>query len=331
MLQKYGISNLKGGSKDIKRLLEQNNFIENKDFELSNVAEFRPQGGSSIKNEYYLHPRSFKICLMRSKNTKIYAKYYLLLEECIKYYNDFQIELNKKYIIKLKNKNKEKDILIKEKDNKIDILEEKMNILLKTNKQILEDNKNTKIMNEKILEDNKNTKIINEKILKRSEKMELQLNETLEKLDITNDKLDDTYEELEITNEKLDSTDKTLMQVAKKLDIATEDRVIKTKKSATLEYFIIMYNNSCEYKYYIIRGQKRYINKKKEQLDGYNEIKSIECCPNANILWNLSLREEELKNNIDFCGNKLNLINLNQDIFLVKVDEIYNKRKNVNL
>ena len=27
MLQKYGISNLKGGSKDIKRLLEQNNFI----------------------------------------------------------------------------------------------------------------------------------------------------------------------------------------------------------------------------------------------------------------------------------------------------------------
>ena len=80
---------------------------------------------------------------MRSKNTKIYAKYYLLLEECIKYFNDYQIELNKKYIIKLKDKNKEKDILIKEKDNKIDILEEKMNILI-------EDNKNTKIMNKKI-------------------------------------------------------------------------------------------------------------------------------------------------------------------------------------
>uniref|UniRef100_A0A6C0EC64 Uncharacterized protein n=1 Tax=viral metagenome TaxID=1070528 RepID=A0A6C0EC64_9ZZZZ len=42
---------------------------------------------------------------MRSLKTKIYAKYYLLLEECIKYYNDYQIELNKKYIIKLKIKN----------------------------------------------------------------------------------------------------------------------------------------------------------------------------------------------------------------------------------
>ena len=41
-----------------------------------------------IKNEYYLHPRAFKMCLMRSLKTK-YAKYYLLLEECIKYYNDY--------------------------------------------------------------------------------------------------------------------------------------------------------------------------------------------------------------------------------------------------
>jgi len=222
---------------------------------------------------------------------------------------------NKKYIIKLKDK-------IVQKDNKICRLEEKMD-------KLINDNKDTKIMNEKLLEDNKNTKIINEKILKRSRKMELQLNEALEKLDITNYKLDDTYEELEITNEKLDSTDKTLIQVAKKLDIATDDRVIKTKKSSTLEYFIIMYNNNTEYKYYIIRGQKRYINKKKEQLDGYNEIKIIECCPNANILWNLL--KEELKDNIDFCGNKLNLLDMNQDIFLLKVDEIYNKRKNVNL
>uniref|UniRef100_A0A6C0ECL0 Uncharacterized protein n=1 Tax=viral metagenome TaxID=1070528 RepID=A0A6C0ECL0_9ZZZZ len=45
MLQKYGISNLKGGSKDIKRILEQNEFIENEDFQLSKVAELRSQGG----------------------------------------------------------------------------------------------------------------------------------------------------------------------------------------------------------------------------------------------------------------------------------------------
>ena len=102
MLQKYGIISLKGTTNDIKRILEQNDFIENEDFQLRNVAQ-QLLSGTKYKNEYYLHPRAFKICLMRSKNTKIYAKYYLLLEECIKYYNDFQIELqiikNQRFLI----------------------------------------------------------------------------------------------------------------------------------------------------------------------------------------------------------------------------------------
>ena len=36
-----------------------------------------------IKNEYYLHPKAFKICLMKSLKTRKYADYYLLLEECV--------------------------------------------------------------------------------------------------------------------------------------------------------------------------------------------------------------------------------------------------------
>ena len=89
-----------------------------------------------------------------------------------------------------------------------------------------------------------------------------------------------------------------------------------------------MKNNNTDYKYYIIRGQKRYINKKKYELNGYEEIKTIECCPNASTLWNLM--KEQLKNNIDFCGNKLNLINnLTEKNFILKVDEIYNFRKNI--
>jgi hypothetical protein len=135
MLVKYGILTLKKGTTDINRLLEQNNFIDN-DYQICHVAELRPQGGTSIKNEYYLHPRAFKICLIRSKNTKKYANYYLLLEECIKYYNDYQLELNKKYIIKLKDKNKENKIIIKEKDDKIDKLEEKINKVLENNKNL---------------------------------------------------------------------------------------------------------------------------------------------------------------------------------------------------
>lgn len=39
--------------------------------------------------------------------------------------NDYQDKLKEKYIIKLKDKHKENKILINEKDDKIDLLEEK--------------------------------------------------------------------------------------------------------------------------------------------------------------------------------------------------------------
>ena len=65
---------------------------------------------------------------MRSKNKKEYAYYYLLLEECIKFFNDYQIELNKKYIIKLKSK-------IVHKNNKISSLEEKLDAIIKSNEE----------------------------------------------------------------------------------------------------------------------------------------------------------------------------------------------------
>ncbi len=41
------------------------------------------------------------------------------------------------------------------------------------------------------------------------------------------------------------------------------------------------------------------------------------------------LIKEELKNNIDSCGNRLNLINMNEIEFKIKIHEIYNKRKNI--
>ena len=64
MLQKYGISKLKSGFNDIKKLLEQNEFIKNEDYEHRNVLELRPQGGTHNKNKYYLHPETFKLCII---------------------------------------------------------------------------------------------------------------------------------------------------------------------------------------------------------------------------------------------------------------------------
>ena len=63
-------------------------------------------------------------------------------------------------------------------------------------------------------------------------------------------------------------------------------------------------------------GQKRYINKKMNLLEDYYKIKTIECVPNASLLWNLM--KQNMKNNIDCSGNKLNLLNINENIFFRK-------------
>uniref|UniRef100_A0A6C0EF49 DUF3627 domain-containing protein n=1 Tax=viral metagenome TaxID=1070528 RepID=A0A6C0EF49_9ZZZZ len=331
MLETYEVLKLDKGTTRVKELLEQNNFKEKKDYQVSNVRELRPQGGSSVKNEYFLHPRAFKICLMRSKNKKEYAYYYILLEECIKYFNDYQIELNKKYIIKLKSKIIKKDAQLIIKDDKIDELIKKTDELLKNNKKILKNN-------EELIEQNNKTHKMNEDLLKSNKSMEKslikanhKLDETLEKLDEVHEELENTHEELEDTNEKLDITDKNLKIVAKKLDIAVEDRVVKTKSKLKNESFIVMYNANEEYKYKVIRGKKEYVDIRINKLEIKNYIQkdelSLNNVPNASTLW--CLIKEELKNDIDSCHNKLKLINIDELQFKIKINEIYNKRKNV--
>jgi hypothetical protein len=279
MLQKYGIISLNKGTTDIKRLLEQNNFIDNEDYLLRNVAD-QLSSGTKYKNEYYLHPRAFKICLMRSLKTKKYAKYYLLLEECIKYFNDYQIELNKKYIIKLKSK-------IVKKDHKIDHLEEKLNTIIKNNEKLIKQNDETHKMNEELLKSNKSI----EKLLNNAN---YKLDETLEQLDEVHNELETTNTELEDTNEKLDITDKTLKMVAKKLDIAVEDRVVKTKSKLKYESFIVMYNSNEDYKYKVIRAKNEYIKTRIDNLKIENYILveglSLNNVPNASTLWLIKIK-----------------------------------------
>ena len=108
LLVTYGVLSNTNVSANVKLLLEQYDFTEeNGDYLLLNVQEQVPSGTKYIK-KYLLHPRTFKYCLMRAKNTKTYAKYYLLLEECVKYYHNFQLI--------------HKDYLLKQKDDKIDTL-----------------------------------------------------------------------------------------------------------------------------------------------------------------------------------------------------------------
>ena len=92
MLYVYGVSSLTGGSGDVRKFINQNEFIEDEDYRLRKVSNPVPQGGYVTRNEYYFHPRAFKMCLIRSLKTRKYAEYYLFLEEVIYWFNKFQIQ-----------------------------------------------------------------------------------------------------------------------------------------------------------------------------------------------------------------------------------------------
>jgi hypothetical protein len=108
-LVKYGVLAEKNASANVKIMLEQYGFTEGVDFTLLNVQDRRVW-----KKVYKLHPRAFKKCLMRSKNTPIYADYYILLEECIVYYEECQKTLKDRDLAAVKVENMDLRSLIAE-------------------------------------------------------------------------------------------------------------------------------------------------------------------------------------------------------------------------
>jgi hypothetical protein len=124
-LQEYKDVNNISTSGVILRCLNSNNLTEGRDFNLSNVGQVRePTNGQNrgnvIVKQYKLTPYTFKLCLIRAKNSKDYAKYYLLLEECFYYYKSYQTLYQEK--------------LITIKDDKIDKQSEEIRELLKHSK-----------------------------------------------------------------------------------------------------------------------------------------------------------------------------------------------------
>ena len=297
MLQKYGIIKLTGGTSELRNLLKQYDLLENEDFELRNISELRPQGGISNKNEYYLHPRAFKICLIRSRNTKLYAKYYLLLEECIKYYNDYQIELNKLYIIKYKSKVNIQKEEIKFKDDKIDEL-------IRLNKETLDEVKQLRKSNRRLE--------------KKGMILEDQLNDA-------NYRLDDVKVDLEDTNSKLERT-------FRKLNIATEKRVPESANKRNLEDFVLLKsrNKKLPYRYYAIRAQTKYADHKSEKMittKNYKQLLRINNVANSINIWHRL--KEVTKDHIEFCGNEFKLLTIDDNDLIETISNVYNDRKNI--
>jgi len=291
-LHKYGVISLQTTSQ-VKRLMEQNNFVEGHDFALYNVVQCLSNGGSTHKKEYYLHPRTFKMCLMRSLKTRKYATYYLLLEECVKYYNDYQTQLREECYVKT----------IEKKEYKICDLMKKMDeISRKSDLQLAENRRENK-------------------------KMRKLLKDAHVKLDDTLDDLRDARDEIAVNQ---DESKTVIDSIARKLDIAVEDRVPPTKNINKREYFVLLKKDTEFYKYYILRGQKSYVDKKINDKQDYKVIKTIEYIPNATNLFNRLRENSNLKDNIKCCGNRLKLTGMSEKKFLKKIDEIYNEKKQVD-
>jgi len=184
-------------------------------------------------------------------------------------------------------------------------LEDKLDTIIKTSNELITKNDILLTSNTELLSKNNEILYENHTMKKILEKNQLKLDKTFDKLVGVNEELRDVKDKLDDTNNKLNT--------------ATNDRVVKTKTKN--EYMIILKTDDPEekYKYYIIRCQKRNINQQLYEKPNFTEIKRI-ICPNANNLFNRI--KEKLNQNLDIRYNRLNLKEINEKLFLKKIDEI---------
>ena len=107
MLFKYEILQ-KTDSANVLRSLNSYNLEEHIDF---NCLQTGVDEGRTHKNTFYLTQEAFKMICMRSLKTKKFSHYYILLEKCIKYYNDFQLLKQQQQINKLEQTLKDRVIV----------------------------------------------------------------------------------------------------------------------------------------------------------------------------------------------------------------------------
>lgn len=91
-LKKYGVGTT-SDNKKIKERIDTNDLVENEDYKIEKIKV-----GKTYKYQYLLTPKAFKLLLIKAQkfpgqeiNPRVYANYYLLLEECVNYYHKYQL------------------------------------------------------------------------------------------------------------------------------------------------------------------------------------------------------------------------------------------------
>jgi len=82
LLKKYGVININDDLlKNVKTLLYK--------FEFSKNSDYKMVINENSDTEFYLHPNTFKICVLSVRKCRKYISHYILLEKTIKYYNEY--------------------------------------------------------------------------------------------------------------------------------------------------------------------------------------------------------------------------------------------------
>jgi len=113
-------------SKDLLKTMIRSNLLENEDYQIllghASLQDCKKYGGNN-KKTYLLKPKAFKKLLIDIDDHKQrlrFIEYYLLLEECVSYYNTYQIQYQEKIINGITEDNKNLHIKMDEQSKKMD-------------------------------------------------------------------------------------------------------------------------------------------------------------------------------------------------------------------
>ena len=268
-------------------MLEQcKRLVNGIDYQSANVRRLeKSTHGGIIPKQYIMTPKTFFMCLVRSKNSSVYAEYYFHVLEIYNYYEEY---FTKMYKENLRSVEEERDSLeddVLDREKKVDILED---LLEEVKKQGEEARKRDVVSSQQSA------------ILMQA------LNVILNKATETEAALVAVGTELEATKAEMVATNTKLDKVLVRLP----DCANKPPKKSQLEWLSIMHKPNTKY-LYVIRTQLINLESARDKIraKGYVEIDALpktELVPNSVTLWNVA-REKMVIEKMIKC-NRNNII-----------------------
>ena len=282
----------------------------------------KKHGGNNAK-EYKLTPYAFKLCLIRSQNSKEYAKYYLLLEQVFKNYQEYQIMYQK--------------VLLSGKDEKLDEMKQTID---KQSAQI-----------DELLGYAKKTVEKNEELKEQKEELYEKVDYMKENMEDMKENMEDMKENMEDMKENMEDMKENMEDIKDAFKETADRSVPSPKKSNERHEFILLQHKELINKFKFIRGIQKYNESKITKT--YSEYNIIKREFNANpiqlfkqfketvkeeyklekakITANKTLKNKnQLKKNVEkikFTNNDLELqFDFTLDDLLNKLIEVANKK-----